>query len=184
MSHPLDLDQIWRWNASLPDSVPGCVHDLIASIAIRQPDTSAVCAWDGDFTYSELNKLACRLAHRLIARGITRQSSIPLLFSKSRWTCVAMLGIIQAGCAAIALDPILPDTRLRSIVQQAQPQIIIASPAHATRASRLADTYVLLLDDNLLDNQTKALTEGLPVVSPSDIIYISFTSYVTFPVVR
>lgn len=163
----------------MPESVPGCVHDLIAAIASHHPDALAVCAWDGDFTYSELNTLACELAHRLIHRGIPHQSSIPLLFSKSRWTCVAMLAIIQAGCAAIALDATQPDTRLRSIVQQTQPQVVIASPTHAIRASRLADCHILVLDDTLLDNQTEGLAEELPVVSPSDIVYISFTSYVT-----
>lgn len=178
MSHTLGLDQIWSWNAEVPETVPGCVHDLIATIAVRHPEALAVCAWDGDLTYSQLNALSRRVAQRLIALQIPRQSSIPLLFSKSRWTCVAMLAIIQAGCAAIALDATQPDTRLRSIVQQTQSKVIISSPVHATRAFGLADAFILQLDDAFFYNEIEELTEGIPAAFPSDIVYISFTSYV------
>lgn len=179
-----ELDQIWTWNASVQDLVQGCVHDLIMQIAGRQPTALAVCAWDGDFTYCQLDALAGKLARRLIGLGIAPRSVIPILFSKSRWTCVAMLGVIKAGCSAIALDHTQPDTRLRSIVNQAQPGLIISSATHCARASLLADVPVLQLDDTLLDTRNR-LGKGsaqLPVVSPSDTIYISFTSYVAVPV--
>ncbi|KAE8364752.1 hypothetical protein BDV27DRAFT_157514 [Aspergillus caelatus] len=179
MSHTLGLDQIWSWNAEVPETVPGCVHDLIATIAVHHPDALAVCAWDGDLTYSQLTALSRRVAQRLIALQIPRQSSIPLLFSKTRWTCVAMLAIIQAGCAAVALDATQPDSRLRSIVQQTKPKVIISSPVHTTRASGLADAVILQLDDAIFDNETGELTDGLPVACPSDIVYISFTSGTT-----
>ena len=180
MSHTLCLDQIWSWNAEVPETVSGCVHDLIAANTVRHPDALAVRAWDGDFTYSQLNGLSRWVAQRLIALQIPPQSSVPLLFSKSRWTCVAMLAIIQAGHAAIALDATQPDTRLRLIVQQTQPKVIISSPVHAPRASALADAAILQLDDALLKSVIGELTDDLPAVSPSDIVYISFTSYVYF----
>lgn len=178
-SHILGLDQIWSWNAEVPKTVPGCVHDLIVTVAVHHPDALAVCAWDGDFTYSQLNALSHRVAQRLIALKIPRQSSIPLLFSKSRWTCVAMLAVIQAGCAAVALDATQPDTRLRSIVQQTQPRVVISSPMHTTRASGLTDALILQLDDAFFDNEIVEPTDELPVAFPSDIVYISFTSYVS-----
>ncbi len=175
-----DLDQIWEWNASVPDPVQGCVHDLITEIAKRQPDALAVHAWDGNFEYSQLDALADKVARSLIQLGAAPKSSIPLLFSKSRWTSVAMLGVIKAGCSAIALDATQPDTRLRSIVQQAQPRIIVSSAEHHARVRALADVPVFQLDDTLL-NAVDLLEENpplLPVVSSSDTVYISFTSYV------
>ncbi|KAJ5516873.1 hypothetical protein N7527_008433 [Penicillium freii] len=176
MSDSLDLDQIWNWNAEVPETVSGCVHDLIATIALHHPDSLAVCAWDGDLTYSQLNLLSRRLAHRLLALRIPRQSSIPLLFSKSRWTCVAMLAVIQAGYAAIALDATQPDTRLRSIVHQTKAKVVISSPVHATRAAGLVDASIVQLDETLFDDEVEESTDELPVTSPSDIVYISFTS--------
>ena len=173
-----DLDQIWSQNASVPDSVQGCVHDLIKGIAESQPAALAVSAWDGDFTYSQLDALANEVVRRLTGLGTAPKSSVPILFSKSRWTCVAMLGVIKAGCACIALDPTQPNTRLRSIVQQAQPKIIVSSAANRARASLLADVPVLQLDGTLLEmlHLPEESSCQLPIVSPSDIIYISFTS--------
>ena len=171
------LDEIWSQNASIPEQIQGCVHDLIAGIAESQSDTLAVCAWDGDFTYGQLEALASEVARRLIGL-VAPKSSIPILFSKSRWTPVAMLGIIKAGCACIALDPSQPDTRLRSIAQQAHTRTIVSSATHRMRASLLVDVPVLQVDDVLLNvlDLPKQSSPQLPVVSPSDIVYISFTS--------
>jgi non-ribosomal peptide synthetase component F len=173
-----DLEQIWNWNASVPHSLQECVHDLITRIAKKQPDALAVCAWDGDFNYFQFDVLADEVARRLIGLGIAPKTIIPILFPKSRWTCVAMLGIIKAGCSAVALDHTQPDTRLRSIVQQVQPRTIISAPAHHVRARLLADVPVLQLDNALLETLEHSETSSLqlPIVSPSDIVYISFTS--------
>ncbi|KAF2231590.1 acetyl-CoA synthetase-like protein, partial [Viridothelium virens] len=88
-----------------------------------------------------------------------------------------MLGVIKSGCAAIALDPAQPDARLRSVVQQAQPGVIISSTANYERASLLADVPVFKLDETLL--HLPEHSSRLPVVSPLDTAYISFTSGTT-----
>jgi non-ribosomal peptide synthetase component F len=173
-----DLDKIWQWNASVPEPVQGLVHDMIHDIATTQPRAMAVCAWDGEFTYSELDTLANVVAYRLVNLGCAQRSSIPILFSKSKWTCVAMLGVIKAGCSAIALDATQPDSRLRSIVQQASPPAIVSSASHRDRASLLADVSILQLDEMLLDTlrQDIKAKPPLPTVQPADLVYISFTS--------
>ncbi|KAH8821998.1 hypothetical protein F5884DRAFT_828155 [Xylogone sp. PMI_703] len=176
-----DLDQLWSQNALVPEQIQGCVHDLVAEIAKSQPAAPAVSAWDGDFTYSQLDALADEVARRLVELGIKPKSSVPILFSKSRWTCVAMLGVIKAGCAAIALDTTQPDTRLRAIVEQAQPRIIVSSLTNSERATLLANVPVLELDDALLDRLDRAAERSIqpPPISPSDIVYVSFTSGTT-----
>lgn len=173
-----DLDQIWTWNASIPPAVEGCVHDLIKEIARNQPNALAICAWDGDLTYSQLDNLANEVAHRILEFGIEPKSNIPILCPKSRWTCIAMLGVIKAGCSAIALDGTQPDTRLRSIVHQTKPRLIVSSATYASRAALLMDVPVLQLDDTLLEVQElpREHLSSLPSVLPSDIVYISFTS--------
>jgi Non-ribosomal peptide synthetase modules and related proteins len=173
-----ELDNIWASNTVVPESITGCVHDLIAELAQKQPDALAVCAWDGDFTYAQLSTLSDYVAYHFCKIGIPPRSPITLLFPKSRWTSVAMLGIIKAGCAAIALDSIHPDARLRSIIEHAQPKAMICCAATQKRASFLCDSPILQLDDSLLEiaGTIKEQTLVLPVVSPNDIVYISFTS--------
>lgn len=173
-----ELDEIWAKNAVVPESVSGCVHDLIDEVAQRQPDAPAVCAWDGDLTYAQLATLSNHVARSLCEIGVSPRSSVALLFHKSKWTCVAELGIIKAGCAAIALDATHPDARLKSITQHAQPHALVCGAATRDRASLLNNAPILQLDDSLLEilHTTKEQIQGLPAVSPGDIVYISFTS--------
>lgn len=175
---PQELDDIWASNTVVPESITGCVHDLIAEVAQKQPEALAVCAWDGDLTYAQLSTLSDYVAHYLCEVGIPPRSPVTLLFPKSRWTCVAMLGVIKAGCAAIALDSIHPDARLRSIIKHAQPKAMICCAATQKRVSLLCDSPILQLDDSLLEivSTIKQQTLDLPAVSPNDIVYISFTS--------
>jgi non-ribosomal peptide synthetase component F len=173
-----ELDEIWAKNTVVPESITGCVHDLITEVAQRQPDALAVCAWDGDFTYAQLSTLSDHVAHYLCEMGNPPRSSVTILFPKSRWTCVAMLGIIKAGCAAIALDSTHPDARLRSIIKHAQPKTMICGVATRDRVSSLCDSSILQLDDNMLEiaGTIQHHNLDLPMVSPEDTVYISFTS--------
>jgi non-ribosomal peptide synthetase component F len=173
-----ELDEVWTNNAVVPESITGCVHDLIDEVAQTQPDALAVCAWDGDFTYAQLSTLSDYVAHNLCEMGNPPSSPVTLLFPKSRWTSVAMLGIIKAGCAAIALDSTHPDARLRSIIKHGQPKAMICCSTTRNRVSLLCDSPVLKLDDSILEiaGTIKQQTRDLPMVSPEDTAYISFTS--------
>ncbi|VUC30158.1 unnamed protein product [Clonostachys rosea] len=172
-----DIDQIWDRNANVPEQLQGCVHHLVNDIATSQPDALAVCAWDGDLAYSQLDTLASCVAQTILGHGVEPGSVVPLLFSKSRWTSVGMLAIIKAGCSAVALDATQPDKRLLSIVEQVYPRAILSSPEHYQRATSLANVPVIQVDDKLLDlNVSKCAIACSPLISPSDIVYISFTS--------
>lgn len=183
-----DLRQIWKWNASIPSQIQGTIHNQITSYAEQQPDSLAVCAWDGNFTYAEVDAIATRVARKLLLAihqqhdKITPSKTIPLLFSKSKWTPVAMLAVLKAGCSAVALDATQPDSRLESIVEQVKPGVIVASEKYRQRAaSMMAGASVVQLDETVLEENCDAEEEELPelpTVEPSDIAYISFTSYV------
>ncbi len=65
-----DLEKIWKWNGTVPEPLYQCVHEMVEEKARAQPSAPAVCAWDGELTYMELDNLATRLAGRLIDLGI------------------------------------------------------------------------------------------------------------------
>lgn len=178
-----DLDEIWTQRSSVPESIDGCIHDLITQIAQEQPAAPAVHAWDGQFSYSQLDALASKLARRLSDINANPGQVIPILFEKTKWTTVAMLGVMKSGNACVALDTTQPDARLRSIVQQIQPRTIVSSRANHSRASILADVPKIQLDDalfDLVDDSTQHMIDPqLPTISPGDTAYISFTSGTT-----
>lgn len=93
-----------------------CVHTLVAKTVRSQPDAAAICAWDGDLTYGELDDLSTRWAYFLLGNGVGTDVIVPICFEKSMWTPVAILGIVKAGESWVALDQTQPENRLRSIL--------------------------------------------------------------------
>ncbi|OBT64868.1 Nonribosomal Peptide Synthase (NRPS) [Pseudogymnoascus sp. 23342-1-I1] len=175
---PQDLRDIWRWNATVPEAVDACVHDLIAKRTAQQPDAPAICAWDGELTYRELDELSTRLAYQLVGLGVGPNVIVPLCFEKSMWTAVAMLAVMKAGGASVAMDSSQPEERLRSIVQQVEPIVVVSSAANEALAGRLSMATVLVVDAQHLP-QIKGGNRGratLPTVQPLDTLYIVFTS--------
>lgn len=174
---PEDLEQIWHWNHTVPAAAEQCVHKLFEQRAQAQPKASAVCAWDGEWTYGELDEASTRLAYHLISLGVGLERIVPLCFEKSRWTPVVMLAVMKAGGASVAMDSAQPEERLRTIVQQTKPALVLSSSANREMASRLSGQQVVVVDESLLQklNSTDA-TSQLPAVTPSNKLYIAFTS--------
>ena len=59
-------------NGEGPELVFSCVHELVETQAKRHPHSPAICAWDGEFTYAQLDVAANRLAHYLVMRAGVR----------------------------------------------------------------------------------------------------------------
>ncbi|KAL1959110.1 hypothetical protein VTO42DRAFT_2897 [Malbranchea cinnamomea] len=77
------LKQILKWNSSHLDKVDRCIHEVIQDQVLRRPDAQAVCAWDGNFTFRELDQISSRLASRLVELGVGAEVKVPLCFDKS-----------------------------------------------------------------------------------------------------
>ncbi|ATY60825.1 non-ribosomal peptide [Cordyceps militaris] len=177
-----DLERIWRWNATVPSPVNRCVHDMIAEVTARQPAAEAICSWDGSMTYAELDAYSTRLAHHLVGLGVAAGTIVLLCFEKSMWTPVAMLAVMKAGGASVAVDLVQPEDRLRVIVEQVAPVLILSSAAqqlvaHKLLSSMPAGASVVVVDgDRLAALPTAATSDVLPAVDPSSLLYIVFTS--------
>jgi non-ribosomal peptide synthetase component F len=96
-----DRQQLWEWNKEVPAAVERCVHDLFAEQAQARPDAPAICAWDGELTYGELDALSTKLAGHLVELGVKAEDMVPLCFEKSSgghasraqsWWCVCTAG--------------------------------------------------------------------------------------------
>lgn len=183
---PHDLEKIYAWNATLHNTMGVCVHDLISEKAQRQPIAPAVHAWDGELSYKELDDISTRLARYLVTRGVGSETIVPLYFEKSMWTPVAMLAVMKSGGASVALDTNVPQERLRSIVNQTKPILILSSSTQRDRAVELLGkpTAVFVVDRTSLAGLEGAETDWqggeesspLPIVTPANRLYLVFTS--------
>ncbi|GLA28321.1 nonribosomal peptide synthase [Aspergillus niger] len=174
---PDDISEIMSWNGDLPETVQGCVHQLVAERAKERPDAEAVCAWDGTYTFEELDGVTERLAAHLQNLGVGPEVTVALCFDKSKWNVVSMLSILKAGGCYTALSPAYPAARMQDILQDVQAPLVLCSPHHADKFSGMAPK-VLPIDDASFEYLPKQTTTDrvTSAVQPSNAALIVFTS--------
>ncbi|KAM3430303.1 hypothetical protein MY4824_007777 [Beauveria thailandica] len=173
---PRDLQQIWEWNHTLPESIDRCVHQVIEERARSHPEAPAVCAWDGELTYGELEDLATGLASRLAELAVRPGTAVPLCFEKSMWTTVAMLGVMKTGASFVLLDPSLPVSRLQDMTRQIKARVILSSISQEHLSSTLA-AQVFTLGPHLSSALRNEWPHPrLPSPDPWSVVYMTFTS--------
>ncbi|KAK1914088.1 hypothetical protein P3342_007334 [Pyrenophora teres f. teres] len=170
---PEDRQQLWEWNHDVPPAIERCIHDLFADQAKARPDAPAICAWDGDMTYGELDVLSGRLAGHLVELGVGPEDIVPLCFEKSMWTVVAMLAVLKAGGAFLLLDPSLPHERLRLMCRKVSAKLS-SIEASAPLAKDLVGTVVIVNADSAL--QLAHHASPITSVRPTHTAYVIFTS--------
>ncbi|KAH5617621.1 hypothetical protein HBI23_252310 [Parastagonospora nodorum] len=151
-----DREQLWSWNQDVPPAIDQCVHELFAEQVKLRPDAPALCAWDGELSYGELDVLSSRLADHLVQLGVKPEDVVPLCFEKSMWTVVAMLAVLKAGGAFVMLDPDHPASRHEEIFRQTGANIMLASAQHSARWA--------------------SPSRRVSLVEPGNVAYIMFTS--------
>ena len=169
-----DTAQLSRWNSKVPRSYEICIHGIIQQHAEFRPRAEAVNAWDGDLSYSRLNKLSNILAHRLQRLGVGPNSLVLFCFDKSRWAVVATLAILKAGGAFVPLDPSHPIDRSKSIIRYVGAQVLLTSPAHCEAFEGLVENVITVSASSLWDWEDHR--EPRSNVTPQDAAFVIFTS--------
>ncbi|KAK5631394.1 hypothetical protein RRF57_007108 [Xylaria bambusicola] len=176
MIPPLELSLIQEWNSVLPPVSERRIHDVIKDNMLARPTAPAVCAWDGEMTYRELETLSTSVAHRLIDAGLGPEKIVPLCFEKSKWTVVAMLSVLKAGGAFILLDASLPAARMQTICRKVDAEMCITSVSCKSRLSPFVRRTIVLCDETVEYSASNSQVDLLHSVGPRNAAYIIFTS--------
>jgi non-ribosomal peptide synthetase component F/aryl carrier-like protein len=169
---PSHRSQLEIWNKNTPQRFDLLVHDLIHEICLSYPDKPAVCAWDGGFTYKQLDELSSRLANHLTNSGIGVEIVVPLLFEKSRWTTVAILGVLKAGAGFLLLDAQHPLNRLQGMCRAVDAKLILSSSQQAASAAKLISNVVVVREkEEYFENPENYVAVG-PTVLPTNTLYV------------
>lgn len=161
-----------------PEIVNGCVHTAFEASAARRPDHLAVRAWDGGFTYSQLNAAANRLATHLVRdHGVSVGDLVPVLYEKSAWYLVSIVAVNKAGAVWVPLEPSHPAARRKQIVSQTNARLAISSPGEAAACAELVPCVVVVSQelDAVLASLSSPDLISVPV-TPSHAAYVLFTS--------
>ncbi|KAK5052578.1 hypothetical protein LTR84_002443 [Exophiala bonariae] len=172
-----ELTSLWEWNGVLPPTISRCIHEIIAERSAEHPEKHAVTSWEGDLTYSQLDRASLYLANQLSSMGVKLGAVVPLCFEKSIWTVVALLAIMRAGGTFVLTDPSQPEGRLSTIVSEVDAQLLITSQKQASLGSRIApDAKIVVVGPELLWLSEQEIHTTLPTVPATAVLYIVFTS--------
>ncbi|KAF7133605.1 hypothetical protein CNMCM5793_004734 [Aspergillus hiratsukae] len=177
--HRGDETRVAEWNRQEPEAVDQCVHHLIQQRCRAHPASLAVDAWDGRWTYGELDELSSALAQQLQTMGVAPDVLVPLCFDKSRWVPIALLAVMKAGGAFCLLDPSHPVPRLQAICQQLKGSIVLTSSEQCSIACQLCETVVVVGDKMECLKTAKrhpAVADHRIQPTPSSALYVVFTS--------
>ncbi|WP_309486810.1 non-ribosomal peptide synthetase, partial [Bradyrhizobium sp. SHOUNA76] len=118
------------WNeTAAPFPSERCIHELFAEQARRTPDAIALVYEDVRLSYGELDAEASGLARRLMALGVVPDQPVAICLPRGIAMVVSLLAVLKAGGAYLPLDPAYPAERLRQIVDDAGPRVLIADDA-------------------------------------------------------
>ncbi|RAL58662.1 hypothetical protein DID88_003026 [Monilinia fructigena] len=181
-----DKNLIWDWNSHYPSAVDRRVCDVVGDKCLAYPDKEAVCAWNGNFTYKDLDSLSSFLAEELTRLGVGPEILVPIAFERSKWVVVAVLAVNKAGGAFVLLNPTHPMDRLQSIVSQANSPVILSSQECLDVSLKLLSSVLVIEDffsntkkSSLLAPEPQKTTNKVSTASlnkPSDLLYVVFTS--------
>ena len=138
------------------------LHDAFAQAVAAAPQAVALVCNGQVLDFAELDARANRLAHVLIANGIGAEDRVALALLRTPDLIVAVLAVLKAGAAYLPLDIEQPAERLREILDDARPAIVIGTEAGTRTLDR--ERPLLMLDSA----DTRAALADAPERPPTD----------------
>ncbi|OCK60431.1 non-ribosomal peptide synthetase [Bradyrhizobium sp. LMTR 3] len=115
------------WNeTAAPFPSERCIHELFAEQVRTAPEATALVHESIRLSYGELDAKANQLARHLIALGVGPDQPVAICLERGIAMVVSLLAVLKAGGAYLPLDPAYPAERLRQIVEDAKPRLLIA----------------------------------------------------------
>jgi len=154
-----------------------CVHQLFEEQVEKAPEAIAVMYEDQVLSYGELNRRANQLAHYLRKMGVKPDTRVGICVERGMEMMVGLLGILKAGGAYVPLDPSYPAERLRFMLEDSGPAVVLTQ-AHlrslfSDMASRLPS--VDLRDAEDWRNGPENNLESIDLTS-QHLAYVIYTS--------
>ncbi|HLJ89318.1 MAG TPA: amino acid adenylation domain-containing protein [Candidatus Angelobacter sp.] len=119
---------LYQWNHTEEEySREKSIYRIFEEQVEKTPEAVAVEFERQRMSYRELNDSANRLAWCLKADGVLPESIVGVALLRSVEMIVALLGVLKAGAAYLPLDSEYPVERLRFMVEEAQPVVVLAT---------------------------------------------------------
>jgi amino acid adenylation domain-containing protein len=165
-----------EFNDTARDSVPALsLHQLFETHAAQTPEADAVVFGEEKLSYAQLNQRANRLARYLRELGVGPEVLVGICLERGGDMVVAVLATLKAGGAYVPLDPGYPRERLKFMLADSLPAVLLTTqsmektlPSNNARAVRL-DIDAHLFGEFAGEN----VVSGVSADNPAYVIYTS-----------
>ena len=179
ISHAATLSGDARRAVLAQSTGPTAPSDQIGGIAAafqdqvaRTPAGPALVYEDRALTYAELDRASEHVAQRLRAAGVGAERRVGVLLERGVELVATLLGVLKAGGAYVPMDPAYPEERLRHMVEDARPVLVVTRRGLAPLLPSGGPAQ-LLVDELALD---VPLTIAAATARPDQPAYVIYTS--------
>lgn len=157
------------------------VNKLFERQAANNPERTAVIVNGESLAYGELNRLANRVAHALIERGVHKDSIVGMVFDRTKEIFIAEHGILKSGAAFLPMVEEYPDDRISFCLHDAaSPFVLTTEKIKAERAALFEEAkpcQVLTIEELIAEGADGKHDENPDLEIPVDsLAYCIYTS--------
>ena len=155
-------------------SIPARFSQQVA----RAPDALAVSTPAGSLTYSELDRLSNRIAHRILEFSGVDPEPVPILLDQGATAVAAILGVLKAGKFYVPFEPSHPPARIAAMLAEVDARLIVTTSEHHEMANQLGRQLKVVDLDDLDKGFSSDLLCDPPRIAlgPDSLAYIFYTS--------
>ena len=139
------------WNATETEYPAGlCVHELFEAQVVRTPDAIAVIDGERRLSFGELNARANQLARRLVECGVGRDVPVGVCLERSAEMVIGLLAALKAGGCYLPLDPDYPAERLRRMIANGAPRVVLVDAVGDAVMAAVGDAVMAAVGDAVM----------------------------------
>jgi len=156
----------------------GLIHQIFEEQVRANPNGIAAKYERECLTYAELNGRANQLAWYLRRRSVGPERLVGICVERSLDMVVGLLGVLKAGGAYVPLDPANPRERLRYILKDAAPGVLLIQERLRGRLPNTS-AEVIAIDSgwNQISAQTTTDIEATEIgLCSNNLAYVIYTS--------
>ncbi|MFI9168667.1 amino acid adenylation domain-containing protein [Streptomyces lincolnensis] len=166
------LKALAAWNDTGADRIRPTIVEMFREQARTRADAIAVVDEHRSLTYRQVAELSSQLAHHLLDRGLTAEQVVGISLGRGADMVIGLLGVLQAGCAFVPLDPQWPAARRAVVIEDAG--VVTQLNASGEHDPGEPEAVAVDLDDWRFDSLP---TGGTGVTVPgAALAYVIFTS--------
>ncbi|GAP90069.2 putative nonribosomal peptide synthase [Rosellinia necatrix] len=177
---PKQKEQLLQWKPGRGKSrnQPTSLLDIVQRSVQNHANDRSIEAWDGDWTYGELEAVSCSLAMHFRELGVQPGDMVLLLREKSKWTVAGMMAILMLAAVCVPVDIRQPKERVRRIIERTNARWVLTSAAMTQK--REAWSTTASIREICIPLPSSSLPQSnmfrLPAIAPDTIAFVFFTS--------